>query len=109
MLVPDAQATAAPAVHALVQHDAPPAVPEQAPLLHGAADASKRQPFSSWLQVASWDADAQTAPTVEQIESATHVHRAVPAGPVQVWRVGHATGLLHWLVAPQVSRFASEH
>jgi hypothetical protein len=100
----------APFVHAFVQHDAAPAAPVQAPLLHVIADASNKQPLLSCWQLATAEDDCpHTGPIALHTASATHVQAPVPADPVQVWRVGQTRAAPHRPLAPHVSSAAPEH
>jgi hypothetical protein len=84
-----------PAVHAFVQQVALPAAPVHAPPVHcvGIAD-SKMQPCASFAQVTRVCALSHEAPvTPLQAAAALHEQTALPALPVQLWWVPHATGV----------------
>jgi hypothetical protein len=82
-------------VHAFVQHVAEPAVPVHAPLVQvWFGVVWKLQLFASFAHVTRLVPLAQVAPVVPvQTASPLHVQLALPAGPVQLSRVGHATGV----------------
>ncbi len=97
-----------PLVHALVQHEAEPGLPEQAPPVHVEVADAYQQPCASWAHVASvvpLAHDGPALPAMEQIGSVTtQVHTAAPAlpPPVQLWCAPHAVAMPQ---APVVSHF----
>jgi hypothetical protein len=84
---PDAHSFS-PMMHALVQH----ALALQAPSAQAKVVDWYTQFCASFAHVASVVAFAHVFPTALQTGSMLHVHAAVPAVPVQLWRVPQATG-----------------
>jgi hypothetical protein len=84
----------APAVHALVQHDAAPASPVQPPPVHGVVADSKMQPCVSCEHVASVEALAHVGPAARtHTGSWLHPQLALPAAPAHAWCALQATGV----------------
>jgi len=77
-----------PLVHPLVQHEADPALPEHAPLVHVEVADAYQQPCASWAQVASVVPLSHTGPALAimvQVGSVmAQVQAAAPALPPPV-------------------------